>query len=441
MSLNPSIQPPSIVLAIILLCNIAIHHLLFRAMSHLLANRHAITSSYQDCMLSFDRLFEILEHSRQLGVISQNLDPDPSEGEKLEYSRLQEMQLDDNLGRFKVWGENCGAHRHGRVSLDHRLREAADVKQMVLELQDDLNSDLKHGMGIYIAEYLDKILDELTCFLAIAIVSGETLFEQPDEDAELLSDSDSSQSSLEDEGATSQSEPAADINTKSRLEECVTDITHVITCLYKFSITIQNPAPRDRLAKCSSIPVSHFEEFDIRHLSHKFPDAQRYLIERLGKANTKRRQLLKYYEMHHEKIAGHYGAQIDGPLPDPVLRAATGNDLDGGLGGTAEAIERPTPSEGPATIATRPTQTTVSVYVAPDVSHANAYSETDDQSQTSYASSTSGGPANLQVPLPPKQESAFDGEPFQCPFCFVIISVSGRQSWKYGPSSIFSCKS
>jgi hypothetical protein len=38
----------------------------------------------------------------------------------------------------------------------------------------------------------------------------------------------------------------------TELEEYVSDITHVITCLYEFSITIRNPAPQDRLEKCST---------------------------------------------------------------------------------------------------------------------------------------------------------------------------------------------
>ncbi|KAI5800957.1 hypothetical protein FPQ18DRAFT_63955 [Pyronema domesticum] len=54
------------------------------------------------------------------------------------------------------------------------------------------------------------------------------------------------------------------------------------------------------------IDMSFFEPFDIEHVSNKFQlgDEYRYLLERLGKANTKRRQLLKYHYDHHEKIIG-----------------------------------------------------------------------------------------------------------------------------------------
>jgi hypothetical protein len=218
------------------------------------------------------------------------------------------------------------------------------------------------------------------------------------------------------------------MTTGSKLEECVTDITHVITCLYKFSITIQNPAPRDRLEKSSSIPISHFEKFDIQHVFHKFPDAQEYLVERLGKANTKRRQLLMYHELHHHKISGHYEEQIGDPLVDSDLGGLAGRNTDDvrvpRVGNTMSLNENSTPVQVAATIITRQTQTTVSTYIPRDCS------EADIHSQTSFASSIGSQRQTLWVPPPPKPEKAFAGEPFQCPYCYVIVSVPGPQAWK-----------
>lgn len=58
---------------------------------------------------------------------------------------------------------------------------------------------------------------------------------------------------------------------RTPFEECLTEISHVITCLYKFSITTQNPTPRDRFEKCAAIDMSHFKHFDISHIMEKFP--------------------------------------------------------------------------------------------------------------------------------------------------------------------------
>jgi hypothetical protein len=53
--------------------------------------------------------------------------------------------LPDDFGRLKVWAENVAAHRRGFMSLDHRLREAASVKEMVKDLLMDLNSVLEES--------------------------------------------------------------------------------------------------------------------------------------------------------------------------------------------------------------------------------------------------------------------------------------------------------
>jgi hypothetical protein len=54
----------------------------------------------------------------------------------------------EQFARFKVWAENVGAHRTGRVSLDHRLRDALEVKDMVIELLRDLHEALNDGITV-----------------------------------------------------------------------------------------------------------------------------------------------------------------------------------------------------------------------------------------------------------------------------------------------------
>ena len=83
-------------------------------------------SSYRECMKSFQQLID------SLGL----------EGPENVPAKLRE-----DVGRFRVWAENCGAHRqsNNRMSLDHRLREASRVKNMVLRLLRDLNAALQDG--------------------------------------------------------------------------------------------------------------------------------------------------------------------------------------------------------------------------------------------------------------------------------------------------------
>lgn len=53
--------------------------------------------------------------------------------------------LPDDFGRLKVWAENVAAHCNGTLSLDHRLREALWVKEMVKDLLVDLNTVLEES--------------------------------------------------------------------------------------------------------------------------------------------------------------------------------------------------------------------------------------------------------------------------------------------------------
>jgi hypothetical protein len=55
------------------------------------------------------------------------------------------VKLADSYGRLKVWAENVAAHRRGKVSLDHRLREASSVRCSVKELLTDLKTVLDEG--------------------------------------------------------------------------------------------------------------------------------------------------------------------------------------------------------------------------------------------------------------------------------------------------------
>ena len=82
-----------------------------------------ILEIYQSCLESFTGLLRLLRKSEPRSVVP----------------------FVNQLGRFNVWVENAGAHRSGRVSLDYRLREASEIKEMVIELLDNLNCDLQDG--------------------------------------------------------------------------------------------------------------------------------------------------------------------------------------------------------------------------------------------------------------------------------------------------------
>ncbi|KAI5788617.1 hypothetical protein FPQ18DRAFT_379732 [Pyronema domesticum] len=56
--------------------------------------------------------------------------------------------LPDDFGRLGVWTENAAAHRRGVMLLDHLLREALSVKEMVKGLLMELNNVLEETLGM-----------------------------------------------------------------------------------------------------------------------------------------------------------------------------------------------------------------------------------------------------------------------------------------------------
>jgi hypothetical protein len=157
------------------------------------------------------------------------------------------------------------------------------------------------------------------------------------------------------------------------------------------------------------IDMSHFESFDIKHVRNKYQltEDYQYLIERLGKANTKRRQLVKYHNEHHEKIIGRRVPVGDGSSED----AGEGDFF----------------SEAPTDM-----RTTISTVYSANLNLVEVTPvDLDSRSEagfsvTSYASSTANS-GSLRVPAPPP---GFDKGPFQCPYCYIIVETESRASWK-----------
>ena len=59
------------------------------------------------------------------------------------------LNLQDELGRLRVWAGNFGAHRKqtDRLSLDHRLREAPDLHREIRSHIGDVTEAIRDGMS------------------------------------------------------------------------------------------------------------------------------------------------------------------------------------------------------------------------------------------------------------------------------------------------------
>lgn len=75
----------------------------------------------RQCILSFD---ECESHAARL----------PPQGKAM---------IEDQVGRFSVWASNIGALAPARASLDYRLREAEDVRRLVMALLITLDASIQ----------------------------------------------------------------------------------------------------------------------------------------------------------------------------------------------------------------------------------------------------------------------------------------------------------
>ncbi|KAL1848347.1 SET domain-containing protein 3 [Diaporthe australafricana] len=181
------------------------------------------------------------------------------------------------------------------------------------------------------------------------------------------------------------------------LNDTLTQIGNIISCLLRLSVTISNPAPHDRFKSRVGAEMSlHFEPFDVQHARNKFPHIDDKLSERLGRALSQRRRYLRYREDHHSRLSHGLEDRID----------------DGASKGQATTVASSLPQG-----------------LKDDGAEANLKWLDDTRSEisaTSYAPSDV-DQSDLRVPPIPKEYT--DG-PFLCPFCFCIIAVETRLQWK-----------
>ncbi|KAJ5050154.1 hypothetical protein NUH16_008692 [Penicillium rubens] len=297
------------------------------------------------------------------------------------------LKVQDEMGMLRVWAGNFGAHRRqtDRSSLDHRLREAPDLHREVQNHIRDITEAIQGAISFFSAngEFLN--LDDTS--------AGSEMDELDADD----SDSDGFWDQVK-----------AESNEHSRLDEYMLDIQYTIASLYKFSLTLQNPAHRYRTAQVSRIELGHFEFYDIQHVSDEYNIPQNStLAQRLGKANTKRRQLLAYYKEHTEKTSNYVGV----------------------------AVQKATKVQGDSTKNTG-TQRISTKLTQDDMVYRRDKDGDSDSGETKFSATTSiaGGQAHVSMPPPPPADvvNPTQNQPFICPYCRQTIQLEDMdKDWKY----------
>ncbi|KAH7393523.1 hypothetical protein BKA64DRAFT_89804 [Cadophora sp. MPI-SDFR-AT-0126] len=401
------------------------------------AMEHSICSYYDGCRVSFKDLIATLQHpTRDFG------------------DQIAEPTIRDEHGRFEVWAGNVGA-RHppkSRVSLDHRLRESSFYRERVVRLLKDLENTLQNATSLLKARR--KPIEECA-----------TPLQSPPE-----SDTDESESGSEeqDEGDSSMGAkgntveldalrllldrkettvqfpdgiPAAPLSDSFNINIGVTNLNHktpemtqlsqgirsLVGHLYKLSMLIRRPMPHDRLTKCNSIDVSHYEPFDSGHILDCFPTLNEILRLRLGHAMKRRRQYLIYSQRHHHALAN--------PRSAPPLENVSVERLSEIQAGKAISTDKPVPTPPPidTTNFGMPqshfgTNTEATQFVPIDNSDEDR-PPSDIGTVSTYASTTTSD-EKVRIPPRPKGPDGKEMEQFECPYCLHIVETKTARAWK-----------
>lgn len=261
----------------------------------------------------------------------------------------------DELGRFRVWAANIGAHQQGLSSLDYRLRDASHIQSQIFRLLTALEESL-----------ID--LDDLTS-------GGSEDADGPfDEQMEEL------YREFEDES-----------NHTTQAQEIYQSVANTISHLFQMSMIIRNPTDHDRLIGIDRVDAEPFKFWARQHISHKHPELEAFIADRISTAMAKQRATLKYRERHHAKLS-------------------CGLDAD-----KNEA-------------STRLSETIATSFKAPVPEQANKDGMSNSGiSETSYAGTLFVGENKMTIPPPPKESAG--RKPFECPYCFFIITVKDTGDW------------
>ena len=157
---------------------------------------------------------------------------------------------------------------------------------------------------------------------------------------------------------------------------------------------------KSRYTKSANIDVSLFEDFDLQYVRDKYPRTPDYLVSRIGNSISRRRQFLKYRELHAAKLGESLTSQRDDS--QSILSETTAttfqsvSTLPGYRDGRPEAQGPPEEQDLEGEPRSAP-QYAASI-----------------MSETTY-NSLARDADKMRMPDVPRE--ARDGEPFECPMC------------------------
>lgn len=219
----------------------------------------------------------------------------------------------------------------------------------------------------------------------------------------------------------------------------LTHIHDVITLLFDLGQTLLDPTPHSRLERSAHPDAA---QHDINHVRARFPNADKRLIDRLGRANWERRQYLRKLRVTLEESSNkadhtdHIPQDIKLVLSDS---ASESEESDESASSTNESLRARLHGKG-NTSDREPSVPASRTLTATSTPSEFQFSINDTQSTA--VTEPSKGIAHVgqsvqpvgtryRVSLPPHPNEHLTGEKFHCPFCAYMISdMKSPADWK-----------
>ncbi|KAL9032019.1 MAG: hypothetical protein Q9180_006756, partial [Flavoplaca navasiana] len=349
---------------------------------------YAIASIFLDCLDSYRRLYFLLVGHQTQGA-----------------ENIEVLELADNYGRLNLWGNDSGALRTGRGSLDDSLRTKDKLRSILLDILREFKEAIDMGYLQLTQQNVSSGVLPVPEMESISL-GASSAFENYDQGSSYTTGTASVLSDDSKTGARSE---------RVSVQGLVPVICEYTASLYKLSRSLRRITVHEKYIRSVSkdIDLSPFAHNDQGHIQDKFPTVSRILIRRLGLANTRRRQQLKYWEEHPQTQGQELSLAPYTVKSKNIQQEAT----------LAKSSIRAPSISTPSKTSDQSFTTVAQSVLRDDTSHLG-------QRNTVYAPSQFGKNANLRIPNVPIVPA--DQVSFECPYCHVqldVMDMKQRNVW------------
>jgi len=328
------------------------------------------------------------------------------------------LDLTNLLTRFRIWAGNVGAFAPGNASIDYRLRDDADVTNILLSMLSALRTDVDHVVNPRLLEEEEEEEEGND--------HGSVLESPP---CHQSAGSSSLELDLDSESDVERAVPSRGVVEDKELIRRANDI---VGRLYRLTSAVRKPVSSSENARARQLiaerpdwirdELDDVEDHARTHILARFTGTSTSLTERLVSAAILRRAKLCYRKRHQEKLrqttipiqapAGDL-AGAKPPIQDSPAGWASQSASRHVLGAVEARFGRGRMHHGGQSIA---------------LSGTNA-SSVNRQQVPNYAASTAlsgitrsavARRQQLDVPRPPDDWSG-EQPSFECPYCFRLI--------------------